>query len=343
MIPLDMEPMLAALQPELPAGDGWEYEPKWDGFRTIAHRAGDEVHLVSRGARPMARYFPEVLPAFRELGDDPVVLDGELVIVGPDGLSFDALQLRLHPAESRVRMLSQSSPAIYVAFDVLMAGGEDLRGQPLGVRRERLERLLAGAAPGLRLTPYTRDVVLARRWFDEFEGAGLDGVIAKQWSQPYLPGKRAWVKVKHQRTADCVVIGFRWSAERSSLGSLLLGLYDDQGTMHYVGHTSSFDAATRRQLLTRLEPLRIVGATLASPSGRMPGGPSRWSRGRETEWESIRPELVCEVAYEKLQSGRFRHATRFLRWRPDKPPGQCGFDQIASAARFDVGAVFGPG
>jgi ATP-dependent DNA ligase len=343
MIPLDMEPMLAALQPELPAGDGWEYEPKWDGFRTIAHRAGDEVHLVSRGARPMARYFPEVLPAFRELGADPVVLDGELVIVGPDGLSFDALQLRLHPAESRVRMLSQSSPAIYVAFDVLMAGGEDLRGQPLGVRRERLERLLAGAAPGLRLTPYTRDVVLARRWFDEFEGAGLDGVIAKQWSQPYLPGKRAWVKVKHQRTADCVVIGFRWSAERSSLGSLLLGLYDDQATMHYVGHTSSFDAATRRQLLTRLEPLRIVGATLASPSGRMPGGPSRWSRGRETEWESIRPELVCEVAYEKLQSGRFRHATRFLRWRPDKPPEQCGFDQIASAARFDVGAIFGPG
>jgi ATP-dependent DNA ligase len=339
MIPLDLEPMLAAPQLELPAGDGWEYEPKWDGFRTIAHRTGDRVELVSRGARPMARYFPEVLPAFRELGADPVVLDGELVIVGPDGLSFDALQLRLHPAESRVRMLSQSSPAIYVAFDVLAAGGEDLRGQPLGVRRERLERLLAGAAPGLRLTPYTRDVVLARRWFEEFEGAGLDGVIAKQWSQPYLPGRRAWVKVKHQRTADCVVIGFRWSADRRSLGSLLLGLYDDQGTMHYVGHTSSFDVATRRQLLIQLEPLRVEPSS--DMMGRMPGGPSRWSRGRETEWESIRPELVCEVAYEKLQSGRFRHATRFIRWRPDKPPELCGFDQIASAARFDVGAIFG--
>nr|MDQ6920178.1 ATP-dependent DNA ligase [Candidatus Dormibacteraeota bacterium] len=317
-ISLELEPMLAAVQPQLPIGGDWEYEPKWDGFRTLAHRTGNAVELVSRGARPMSRYFPEVLEAFRGLRSDRVVLDGELVIVGLDGLDFEALQLRLHPAQSRVRLLSQATPALFVAFDLLAEGGEDLRELTLGTRRQRLERLLEGVRPPILLTPYTRDPELGRRWFDEFEGAGLDGVIAKAWSQPYLPGKRGWVKVKHRRTADCVVVGFRWSSDRKSLGSLLLGLYDERGTLHYVGHTSSFDAAGRRELLARLQPLAVEPSE--EMRGRMPGGPSRWSRGRETEWQSVRPELVCEVAYEKLQGGqRFRHATGFVRWRPDKP------------------------
>lgn len=332
--------MLAGVQPHLPVGGGWEYEPKWDGFRTVAHRTGDRVDLISRGARPMTRYFPEVLDGFRQLSRDPVVLDGELIVVGRDGLDFEALQLRIHPAQSRVDLLSHTIPALYVAFDLLAEGDEDLRELPLEVRRGRLERLLEGVEPPILLTPYTRDPELGRRWFEEFEGAGLDGVIAKEWSQPYLPGRRGWVKVKHQRTADCVVIGFRWSSDRSSLGSLLLGLYDDGGTLHYVGHTSSFDAQTRRELLSRLLPLRIEPSH--EGRGRMPGGPSRWSRGRETEWEALRPELVCEVAYDKLQSAdRFRHAAGFLRWRPDKLPAQCTFDQIGSVASFDVQAIFG--
>jgi ATP-dependent DNA ligase len=327
-ISLELEPMLAAVHPELPTGADWEYEPKWDGFRTLAHRAGNAVELVSRGARPMSRFFPEVLEAFRDLRSDRV------------GLDFEALQLRLHPAQTRVTLLSQATPALFVAFDLLAEGGEDLRDLPLGTRRRRLERLLEGVRPPILLTPYTRDADLGRRWFDEFEGAGLDGVIAKSWSQPYLPGKRGWVKVKHRRTADCVVIGFRWSSDRKSLGALLLGLYDESGTLHYVGHTSSFDAAGRRDLLARLQPLAVDPPE--EMRGRMPGGLSRWSRGRETEWQSLRPELVCEVAYEKLQSGRrFRHATGFLRWRPDKPPAQCTFDQIASVARFDVESIFG--
>ena len=341
-IPLDLEPMLAGPRPDLPLGGRWVYEPKWDGFRTIAHRSGESVELMSRGARSLTRYFPEVLPAFRALGGDPAVLDGELVMVGADGLDFDGLQLRLHPAESRVKMLSQTMPVSYVAFDLLWLGEDDLRGQPLEERRQRLEELLAAAATDIRLTPTTGDPDVAQKWFQRFEGAGLDGVIAKDRGQSYQPGKRAWVKVKHQRTADCVVIGFRWSSDRKSLGSLLLGLYGDDGTLHYVGHTSSFDVGTRRRLLEHLLTMRVEPST--EMRGRMPGGPSRWSQGRETEWESIRPELVCEVAFDKLQGGhRFRHATGFVRWRPDKPPEQCTFDQIVSAARFDVADIFGGG
>ena len=339
-IPIEMEPMLAAVQPRLPQGDGWEYEPKWDGFRIVAHRDGDSVVLVSRGARPMTRYFPEIVPAFRALPADRVALDGELVVVGAAGLDFDALQQRIHPAASRILLLSESTPVTYVAFDLLAEGGEDLRPLPLSERRSRLERLVAGAGQQLRLTPMTRDPLVAGRWFDQFEGAGLDGVIAKRWDQPYVPGRRAWVKVKHQRTADCVVIGFRWTADGASLGSLLLGLYDSRGSLHYVGHTSSFDAPTRRRLLAELQPMRIEPSP--EQRGRMPGGPSRWSHGRETDWQAIRSELVCEVAYDKLQGGeRFRHATGFLRWRPDKPPEQCTFDQVVSVAGFDVGEIFG--
>jgi ATP-dependent DNA ligase len=335
----DTEPMLAALQDDLPVGEGWEYEPKWDGFRTLAFRDGETVQLVSRGARPMTRYFPELLEPLRQLPVERYVLDGEIVIVRGDGLDFDALQLRLHPAESRVRLLSVQTPAEYVGFDLLALDDHDLRPLPLEERRVRLEALLADAPAALHLTPRTQDGEVAREWFERFEGAGLDGVIAKRLDQPYLPGKRGWVKVKHERTADCVVIGFRWSSDRRSLGSLLLGLYDSSGALHYVGHTSGFSASARQEVLERLLPLR---GDSGIPRGRMPGGPSRWSRGRETEWESVRPELVCEVSYDKLQSGeRFRHATGFVRWRPDKPPRKCGFDQIVSAAQLDVASIFG--
>jgi DNA ligase D-like protein (predicted ligase) len=340
-----MEPMLSApSETGIPKGDSWEYEPKWDGFRTLVFRDGDEVALISRGARPMTRYFPELLPAFRTLRESQVVLDGELVVVAKSGLDFGALQQRIHPADSRVRMLSEATPAWFIAFDVLAEGGADLRKLPLGERRKRLERLLKGVKQPIFLTPYTRDHATAESWFERFEGAGLDGVIAKSWTGAYVPGKRLWVKIKHQRTADCVVIGWRKSNDGISLGSLLLGLYDKKGTMHYVGHTSSFSAAERKQLIAKLKPLQmeIPESEWKANPGRMPGGQSRWSRGKDTEWVAVRPELVCEVAYDKLEAGeRFRHATRFLRWRTDKPPRKCGFDQIASAAEFDVRGIFG--
>jgi len=335
--------MLSAAADGIPKGDSWEYEPKWDGFRTLVFRDGDDVALISRGSRPMTRYFPEVLPAFRGLREQQVVLDGELVVVAEHGLDFGALQQRIHPAESRVRMLSEATPAWYIAFDILAEGSTDLRKLPLGERRKRLERLLKGVKQPIFLTPYTRDHATAETWFERFEGAGLDGVIAKSWSGAYVPGKRLWVKIKHQRTADCVVIGWRKSNDGSTLGSLLLGLYDKKGTMHYVGHTSSFSAAERKELVAKLQPLtaEIPESEWKANPGRMPGGQSRWSRGKDTEWVAVRPELVCEVAYDKLEAGeRFRHATRFLRWRLDKPPRKCGFDQIASAAEFDVRGIF---
>jgi ATP-dependent DNA ligase len=344
-IALDMEPMLSGpAEGGIPKGDGWEYEPKWDGFRTLVFRDGDDVALISRGAKPMTRYFPELLPAFRGLKESRFVLDGELVVVSQSGLDFGALQQRIHPADSRVRMLSEATPAWFIAFDVLAEGDNDLRKLPLGERRKRLERLLKGVKQPIFLTPYTRDHPTAESWFERFEGAGLDGVIAKSWDGAYVPGKRLWVKIKHQRTADCVVIGWRKSNDGSSLGSLLLGLYDKKGTMHYVGHTSSFNAAERKELIAKLKPLttEIPESEWKANPGRMPGGVSRWSRGKEAEWVAVRPELVCEVAYDKLEAGeRFRHATRFLRWRTDKPPRKCGFDQIASAAEFDVRGIFG--
>jgi ATP-dependent DNA ligase len=339
-----MEPMLSAPAAGIPKGDGWEYEPKWDGFRTLVYRDGDEVALISRGGRPMTRYFPEVLPAFRKLTASKVVLDGELVVAGEDGLDFGALQQRVHPAESRVRMLSEATPAWYVAFDILAEGDADLRKQPLGERRKRLEKLLKGVKQPIFLTPYTRDPKTAEQWFNRFEGAGLDGVIAKSWDGIYVPGKRNWVKIKHQRTADCVVIGWRKTSDGTTLGSLLLGLYDKKGTMHYVGHTSSFNAAQRKELIAKLKPLQteISEEEWKGNPGRMPGGLSRWSRGKDTEWVAVRPELVCEVSYDKLEAGeRFRHATGFIRWRTDKKPKQCGFDQIESAAQFDVRGIFG--
>ena len=343
-IPIDMEPMLSAPADGIPKGDSWAYELKWDGFRTLVFREGDEVALISRGARPMTRYFPELLPAFRGLRESQLVLDGELVVVAEKGLDFGALQQRIHPADSRVRMLSEATPAWFIAFDLLAEGGSDLRKRPLGERRKRLERLLKGVKQPIFLTPYTRDHKTAESWFERFEGAGLDGVMAKSWEGAYVPGKRLWVKIKHQRTADCVVIGWRKSNDGTSLGSLLLGLFDKKGTMHYVGHTSSFSAAERKALIAKLKPLtmEIPESEWKANPGRMPGGQSRWSRGKDTEWVAVKPALVCEVAYDKLEAGeRFRHATRFLHWRTDKPPRKCGFDQIASAAEFDVRGIFG--
>ena len=346
-LPLDMEPMLSAISENgIPKGNSWEYEPKWDGFRTLVYRDGDEVALMSRGGRPMTRYFPELLPAFRKLHEAKLVLDGEVVVVGANGLDFGALQQRVHPAESRVRMLSEATPAWFIAFDLLAEGAEDLRKVPLGERRKRLEKLLKGAKPPLFLTPYTRDASTAEEWFEKFEGAGLDGVIAKSWDGTYVPGKRFWVKVKHQRTADCVVIGWRKSADGSTLGALLLGLYDKKGTIHYVGHTSSFNAAERKELIARLKPLEteIPEEEWKVSPGRMPGGLSRWSRGKKDtgDWVAVKPVLVCEVTYDKLEAGeRFRHATGFLRWRTDKKPKQCTFDQIQSVADFDVRGIFG--
>ena len=343
-LPLDMEPMLSAIsEGGIPKGDGWEYEPKWDGFRTLVFRDGDEVQLMSRGGRSMTRYFPEVLPAFRKLSATSLVLDGEIVVAGANGLDFGALQQRVHPAESRVRMLSEATPAWFIAFDLLVEGSEDLRRLRLGERRGRLEKLLKGIKQPIFLTPYTRDPKTAQDWFDRFEGAGLDGVIAKAWDGTYVPGKRLWVKVKHKRTADCVVIGWRKTSDGKTLGALLLGLYDKKGVIHYVGHTSSFSAAERRDLIAKLKPLEteIPEQEWKANPGRMPGGLSRWSRGKDTEWVAVRPELVCEVSYDKLEAGeRFRHATGFLRWRPDKPPRKCAFDQIASAVQFDVRGIF---
>jgi ATP-dependent DNA ligase len=339
-----MEPMLALIRPGLPDGPEWSYEPKWDGFRTVAYIDEGSVKLESRGARDMTRYFPEIPPTLVRLPARRLVLDGEVIVVGPRGLEFDALLQRIHPAESRVRMLSERTPAEYVAFDLLALDDQDLRANPLADRRNRLEHLLQGVPTPVHLTPYTRDHALARRWLDEFEGAGLDGVIAKAWDQPYLPGKRGWIKVKHERTADCVVIGYKLDKTRKTLGAMLLGLYDVSGRLHYVGHTSSFDAAGKRQLLERLQPLREgVEKTWQQAGidpGRMPGGPSRWRRGEELEWVGVRPELVCEVRFDKLERGeRFRHATGFKRWRPDKPPEQCTFDQIETVAAYDVRSI----
>ena len=330
--------MLSAPVAELPTGSEWTYEPKWDGFRILV-RADRDVTLTSRGARPMTRYFPEVAAAMGWLGARRAVLDGELILVGPDGLDFDALQQRLHPAASRTERLSQQTPAEYVAFDLLAMDGCDLRSLDLRLRRDRLRELLVDA-PTPRLTPWTSSPLVARRWFEDFEGAGLDGVIAKRLDQPYLGGRRAWAKLKHQRSADCVLIGYRQSGSELEVGSLLLGLYDAEGLLHYVGHTSGLDARSRRELTPALRQLEAPPPAM----GRAPGGVSRWSRGRDARWISVQPTLVCEVSFDKLQSGeRFRHAARLLRWRTDRDPRSCTFDQIRSPLDFDLDRVFNSG
>ena len=346
--------MLAKLATELPAGGNLLYEPKWDGFRAIVFRTSDDVYIQSRDLRPLDRYFPELHQALIDGLPEPCVLDGEIVIATSKGLDFDALQMRLHPAASRVAKLAASTPSSFVAFDVLAIGDEDLRGAPQAERRLRLEALLAGAQPPIHLTPMTLDVDVAAAWLKEFEGAGLDGVMAKPAAGTYQPGKRAMIKVKHARTAECVVAGFRWHKDGhgSLVGSLLLGLFDESGRLHHVGVTSSFTTAMRRELVTELAPLREHALVdhpwreWAEASGdgamtRMPGGQSRWSAGKDLSWEPLRVERVCEVKYDHMQGDRFRHAAIFQRWRTDKQPKDCGYDQLEVTPPYELAKVFG--
>ena len=358
-LPFDppIEPMLAKPANGLPEGDGWLYEPKWDGFRALVFRDGDETYIQSRDLKPLNRYFPELEAPLRASLPERCVLDGEVVIAGDGGLEFESLLLRIHPAASRVKMLAEQSPASFVAWDLLAIGDEDLRETPQGERRARLEQALRGDLdPAIHLTPATSDRALAADWFDRFEGAGLDGVIAKRLDGTYQPGKRAMIKVKHQRTADCAVAGFRWhkNGPGTHIGSLLLGLFDDAGTLHSVGVTSSFTWDRREALAVELEPLRenaLEGhpwgewadwAQAAEASGqRLPGATSRWNRGKDLSWEPLRLERVAEVAYDHLQGDRFRHGTTFKRWRPDKQPSDCRYDQLEETAAFELAQIFG--
>jgi ATP-dependent DNA ligase len=350
-----LEPMLATLATELPAGDGWLFEPKWDGFRAIVFRDRDRLYLQSRDLRPLDRYFPELAAAFLAGLPPRAVVDGEIVIATEHGLDFEALQLRLHPAASRVAKLAAETPASFVAFDLLAEGDEDLRERPQAERRQRLEAAVRSRRPGgsLLLTPCSRDRSVAQDWFHRFEGAGLDGVIAKHETTTYQPGKRAMVKVKHARTADCVVAGFRWHKDGHGerIGSLLLGLYDAKGTLHHVGVTSSFTRAIRRQLVEELAPLREnaleshpwrAWAGAMAGSARMPGMSSRWNPGKDLSWEPLRIERVCEVKYDHLQGDRFRHAATFVRWRSDKQPADCRYDQLEVTPPEELAAIFGP-
>jgi ATP-dependent DNA ligase len=337
-----VEPMLAELTRELPQGDGWLYEPKWDGFRALVFWDGADLLIQSRDLRPLGRYFPELESGLKHVLPGACVLDGEVVVVARSasgGLDFEALQQRIHPAESRIQLLARETPAEFVAFDLLAVGTEELASRPLAERRAQLERLLANVPAPLHLTPATTDPALAADWFARFEGAGLDGVVAKRLDEPYRPGERVMLKVKHQRTVDCVVSGFRWHKDGrgTAIGSLLLGLYDDQGILHHVGATSSFKMAERKALVGFLEPYR-------GPSGfgrgRTPGEPNRWTGTRDVSWEPLRPELVCEVAFDHLEGDRFRHGATFLRWRSDKPPTACTYSQIAEVAPAELRELF---
>ena len=349
-----IEPMLAKLAAALPDDDSLLFEPKWDGFRAIVFRGAADVYIQSRDLRPLDRYFPELHEALLERLPAKTVVDGEIVIITPHGLDFDALQLRLHPAASRVARLAKETPSAFVAFDLLAANGKSLLETPQAARRAHLERLLARVRPPVYVTPMTRDPELARRWLREFEGAGLDGVVAKPADGVYQPGKRAMIKVKHARTADCVVAGFRWYKDaKDAVGSLLLGLYDDRGVLQHIGVTSSFSMATRKQLVKELAPLRTRalehhpwrawGGDREGVGSRMPGGHSRWSAGKDLSWEPLRIERVCEVKYDHLQGNRFRHAATFLRWRPDKPPSDCRYDQLEVTRAYALDNVLGTG
>ena len=352
-----LEPMLAKPVAELPASAGFLFEPKWDGFRAIAFRDGDEVYLQSRDLKPLDRYFPELPPALRDNLPTRCVVDGEIVIPSEDGLDFDALLLRIHPAASRVAMLADRTPASFVAWDLLALDDEDLRQRPQAERRELIAELLRDSQPPVHLTPATRDVEVARDWFERFEGAGLDGVIAKPLDAPYQPGKRAMLKIKHVRTADCAVAGFRWhkNGPGTHVGSLLLGLYDDAGGLNHVGITASFSWPRRAELAAELAPLRdgaldghpwaewaewAVAGTADASGTRLPGAGSRWNRGKDLSWEPLRVERVCEVAYDHLQGDRFRHATTFRRWRPDRQPADCRYDQLETQAPFELARIF---
>lgn len=343
MVETKIPPMLAKHTPEIPQDAGWLFEPKWDGFRCIVTFDGENPpYLQSRDLKPLGRYFPELVEGLQKALPGPAVLDGEVVIMGDEGLEFETLQLRIHPAESRVKMLAAQTPSAFVAFDMLGDGGEDLMGTPFGERRARLERYCEAAEPPLYITPATDSAEVAQDWFDRFEGAGFDGVIAKRTADKYQPGKRVMLKIKHLRTADCVVGGFRWNKgeEGKSVGSLLLGLYDDDGVFHHVGHTSSFSAQEKRDLVGFLAPYLTDDENESFGTGRTPGAPSRWTSGKDVSWMRIRPELVCEVTFDYLQGVRFRHAATFKRWRHDKPPEACKFDQFEAVVPYELKAVF---
>ena len=339
-------PMLAKLTRELPRDPGLFYEPKWDGFRCIVFRDGDDVTLGSRNEKPLTRYFPELVDALRRELPARCVLDGEIVIAGPRGLDFDALSQRIHPAEKRIRQLAESTPASFVAFDLLAHDDTSLMEAPYARRRQTLEKQLKKSRPPVHVTPVTQDPDVAADWFARFEGAGLDGVVAKPFDLHYLPDKRVMLKVKHQRTADCVVAGFRTHKDGAGVGSLLLGLYDASGTLHHVGVASGFSVARRRELVGELERYRADArsghpwAGWADAVGRAPGGMNRWNAGKDMSWEPLRPEAVCEVSYDHLQEDRFRHATSFVRWRPDRDPGSCTYDQLDAPVPFELARVF---
>lgn len=347
-------PMLAKASPELPdaqPGAYW-FEPKWDGFRCIVFRDGDEIELGSRNDKPLTRYFPELLGPLKASLPDRCVVDGEVVVAGPDGLDFDALQQRIHPAKSRVDRLAEETPAAFVAFDLLALGGDSLLEEPLSSRRAQLEQALASPAPSIHLTPGTFDRALAEDWFSRFEGAGLDGVMAKPAEGTYQPNKRAALKVKHLRTADCVVAGFREHKNGDGPGSLMLGLYDEEGNLHNLGVASSFSVARRAELREELAPYvtddwsthpwgRWAEAEAhESGEGRLPGGQSRWNAKKDLSFTPLRPELVAEVAYERVDNGRFRHSCRFRTWRPDRSPESCTFDQLEVVPAFELTTVF---
>ena len=347
--------MLAKRVEELPEGDGWVFEPKWDGFRALVFRDGEEIYIQSRDEKPLNRYFPELLTPLGSALPARCVLDGEIVIVKEHGLDFEELQLRLHPAASRVRLLSQQSPAAVIFFDMLSEGDRDLRSEPFEARRRALERVLSSAAPPIHLTPATTELGIARDWFSRFEGAGLDGVMAKPVSGIYEPNKRSMLKVKHERDCDCVVAGFRrYKKDADAVGSLLLGLYDNNGALQHVGVCASFSVEKRLELTEFLASYRenalenhpwrqwaeheMVTVELGQ---RMPGGQSRWSQGKDLSWEPVRPELVVEVAYDHMQGSRFRHTAQFRRWRFDKRPGDCTYEQLEVVPPQELFEIFG--
>ncbi|MGW6726085.1 ATP-dependent DNA ligase [Nocardia sp. NPDC055029] len=348
-----VRPMLAKSTPSLPREPGLAYEPKWDGFRCIVFRDGDEIELGSRNDRPLTRYFPELAELLKAALPQRCVIDGEIVVVTDQGLDFDTLQQRLHPAASRVNKLAVETPASFVAFDLLALGDRDLTKEPFTERRRELDALLDAAPGRIHLTPITHDPDVAQDWFTRFEGAGFDGVMAKADDLPYLQDKRVMLKIKHERTADCVVAGYRLHKDGEGVGSLLLGLFDDKGNLNHVGVASSFTAARRRELLGELAPLRenaldnhpwrnwADAVAQAGADGKMPGGVSRWTGGKDLSWEPLRPELVAEVRYEHVQSGRFRHGGRLVRFRADRTPDSCTYAQLDEVAPAELDAIFG--
>jgi ATP-dependent DNA ligase len=346
-----VKPMLAKAASALPTAEGLLYEPKWDGFRCIVFRDGDEVELGSRNERPLTRYFPEMVRAVRELLPERCVVDGEILIPRGDRLDFEALLQRIHPAQSRVDLLAEQTPASFVAFDLLALGDESLLETPFAQRRERLTAALDGVAPPVYVTAVTRDADTAQRWFTTFEGAGLDGVVAKAPDLPYGPDQRLMTKVKHVRTADCVVAGFRWHKSGPIVGSLLLGLYNDDGTLQHIGVAASFPMARRAELVEELAPYRAEALdghpwqdwanaqVQEDGEHRMPGAQSRWNAGKDLSWVPLRPELVVEIKYDQLEGRRLRHTGQFLRWRPDRDPHSCTYDQLEVPVRYDLAEV----